>query len=359
MRVASLPPGAGEVFVANHCALCGKILPAENARFCTDCGNKVSSSHQGERSLSDSPPAWMKQLETSFANDRPKIHHRELHVKVWKQNEIEDIPYSEKSKDFKHEVEVEDDLPTRPLAVTNSPIIFPQSNRKGINTDDVEVEDDLPTRPLIAIPPQSTFSPAQPVRQTPPASIPVPVIATHEKKHSKRLALVCGLFFIVLLGGGVTWYSIVRPFTVPAITQTSQSYQNTSLGISLHYPQKWTKLVNQQNASASFYDDNHTDQVTVTAVSAGNQNINQFVSKTASSLGMTGQTTLTSLSFAGASWQQVQGTVLQSGANYSATLLGTEHANRFYTILQLAPSSTYALENQLVFANIHASFHFI
>ncbi len=50
--------------------------------------------------------------------------------------------------------------------------------------------------------------------------------------------------------------------------------------------------------------------------------------------------------------------MLQSGANYTATLLVTMHGDHYYTILQLAPSSTYPLEEQLVFSKMRSSFQF-
>jgi hypothetical protein len=57
-------------------------------------------------------------------------------------------------------------------------------------------------------------------------------------------------------------------------------------------------------------------------------------------------------------WQQIQGSVQQSGANYTAVLLITMHSQHYYTILQLAPSSTYPLEEQLVFSHMRSSFQF-
>ena len=77
-----------------------------------------------------------------------------------------------------------------------------------------------------------------------------------------------------------------------------------------------------------------------------------------SSLGMTGQRTQPEVSFAGATWQKIQGSVQQSGANYTATLLVTVHREHYYTILQLAPSSTYPLEEQLIFSKMRSSFQF-
>ncbi len=340
------------------------------------------------------------------------------------------------------EVDVVDDLPTRPLSVTSSVKISAQSHAKsnnvGIDIDEEEVADEVPTNPLIASLPQNQsmrhvspslatgfgtgttyqdeiqdisthphvaqphymspvigkpihqqsqamqtpvgplYSPvlqrpvtpisypqlqmpsAQPVRQTPPVSIPVPPLIKPKRNKRTLLAIVFGLFFILLLVGGViAWVKVVQPFTVPEITKTTLTFQNTSLGVSLQYPQKWAQEVNKQNGALNFYDDNHTDQVNITIAATGSQSIDQYMSKTASSLGMTGTQTQSALSFARASWQQVQGNVQQSGAIYTATLLVTVHGEFYYTILQLAPSSTYALEDQLVFSKIRSSFQFL
>lgn len=514
MDVALIPPRAGEVFVAKQCAHCGKMLSSDTMRYCTGCGNTVGSSRPVKRSLTEEPPAWMKQLESSFTNSRsdgklqsdlsnistnslksiqasslkseeanpqpapdnpdlvspqdislpiemnkanvpeeipdPKapqsakpltnIPLRELRVKVWEQEETKVLSLPVNNDDsLDDEVDVVDDMPTIPLAVTSSPKISTQllatSNHTGIDIDEEEVADEFPTNPLIASlsqnPPNSHVSPssatgidngttrhdeiediatrphaaqpynispmignsihqqrqemqapagslyspvmqipvtpvslpqppsAQPVMQTPPASIPVPPLARPERNKRKLLAIVIVLLFILLIGGAIAWVNVFQPFTVPEITKTALTFQNTSLGISLQYPQKWTLDVNKQSGTVKFYDANHTDQVNITVVAAGNQSINQYISKTASSLGMNGQKTQAVLSFAGASWQEVQGSVQQSGANYSAMLLVTLRGERYYSILQLAPSSTYALEDQLVFSKMRSSFQFL
>jgi hypothetical protein len=213
----------------------------------------------------------------------------------------------------------------------------------------------IPVTPVSLAQPPS----AQPVRQTPPASIPVPPLARPKRNNRKLLAIVIVLLFILLIGGAIAWVNIDQPFTVPEITKTALTFRNTSLGVSLQYPQKWIADVNKQSGTVKFYDANSTDQVNITVVAAGNQSINQYMSKTTSSVGMNGQKTQAALSFAGASWQEVQGGVQQSGANYSATLLVTMRGERYYTILQLAPSSTYALEDRLIFSKMRSSFQFL
>jgi len=427
--------------VAKQCDHCGKILPNDTIRYCAGCGNIVASSRPAKRSLSEGPPAWMKQLETSLTNNRSKVPLRELHLKVWDEEETIDLTLPESVVDsVGDEVEVVDSLPTSPLVVAISPksrtSSHTNSNQPGVDIDEEEVAEELPTNPLITSLPQNTplshvssspatdfgngvmshdqiediatrpyeaqprtispekeksvhqqrqatqaptgsmyrpvmqrpmtpvpihlshIPPAQPVRQTPPVSMPVPPLARPKKNNRKRLAIVFGLLFILLLGGVIAWVIVTQPFAIPEITKTTQNFQNTSPGVSLQYPQNWAVDVNKQNGAVNFYDDNHTDQVNITVVVAGNQSMNQYMNKTVSSLGMTGQRTQAELSFAGATWQQIQGSVQQSGANYTATLLFTTHGEYYYTILQLAPSSTYPLEEQLVFSKMRSSFQF-
>jgi hypothetical protein len=427
--------------VAKQCAHCGKILPSDNTRYCTKCGKTVPLSRPIKRSLSGEPPAWMKQLESSFTKPLTNIPLRELPVKVGEQEKTEDLSLLENNNgSIEDEEDVVDDLPTRPLSVVGSPRIDAQppttSNYTEESIDDEEIVDDLPTMPLIAslpeilpaqhpspsratgngnvahlneiekiltrplaaqrqsisptagnhvqqhrqasqaplepvyrpvlqrpvtpVPfPQPQLPPAQALRQTPPVSMPVPPVAHPKRKSRQRLMLVFVLLFILLPGGVIAWLIVLQPFAVPEITKTTQAFQNAHLGISLQYPQQWTAEVHEPKGTVYFYDDNHTDQMNITVVATGGQSINQYISQVAGSLGMTGQKTEASLSFAGALWQQAQGNVQQSGASYTATLLVTVHDGRYYTILQLAPSTTYIHEDQLVFSTMRSSFQFL
>ena len=297
--------------------------------------------------------------------------------------------------------EIVDDLPTRPLLVT-PPQAAPV--RRASTTDEIssdlfpgfdEVEA-LDTRPLLTQPQGRVLSPAtgvpaeshkqafrdqpgptqlqkpitpapfpqlqmEPVqRHTPPVSLAASPLARpeHRKKNRMRLVLAFGLLVILLAGAVAAWIMLFQPFTVSPITQTTQPFQNTDLGVSLHYPQGWTARVDKKNGAVYFYDDNQTDQVDIRTAGTNSQSIDQYISKLVALLGITGQKTGTSLSFAGVSWQQVQGSVLQSGASYTAALLATTHGGRYYAIIQLAPSTTFAQEDQLVFSGIRSSFQF-
>jgi len=289
------------------------------------------------------------------------------------------------------EVEVAEELPTNPELTSlsqNMPVNLIQSSH-GIDVGNGKMSydqiEDIATRPYAAQPrtvsheiekpgqrqkqamqrpmtpvplPQSQIPPGQPSRQTPPVSMPVPPFTRPKKGNRIRLAIVFGLLFLLLIGGVIAWVIVAQPFSVPEITKTTRNFKDTSLAVSLQYPQNWAVDVNKQNGTVIFYDDNRTDQVNITVVAAGNQSIDQYIAKTVNSAGITARRTQPEVSFAGATWQQIQGSVQESGANYTATLLVTMHGEHYYTILQLAPSPTYSQEEQLVFSKMRSSFHF-
>jgi hypothetical protein len=446
--------------VAKQCIHCGKTLPRDNARFCNNCGKEVSTSQPPKHSFSNDPPIWMSQLEKSLdmaeidlsapeATELPKpltsAPHRDLHVRVWEQEET--VVHSRPEEDrgpIEKEQHVVEDLPTEPLSVAGTPGSARQPlsipNHTVANIHNEELAEDLPTMPMAVTPPEtapalhksvpSAFAssngsvphldeveklynrphmpkpqwqttsppslfpakqdngtlrppiagrqgsgPQRPVtpivfpqpqsppqhglRQTPLPSMAVPPIAYPERKGRRGRIFVLILLFILIAGGLSAWIIVFHPFTVPEITNTSQPFQNTELGVSLNYPRTWTAKFDKKNQAIYFYDDNHTDQVNISAVAAGGKSIDQYISTVVGLLGMTGRKAGASISFAGASWQQERGSVLQSGATYTAVLLVTMHGDRYYAILQLAPATTYAQEDQLVFSRMRSSFQFV
>jgi hypothetical protein len=208
---------------------------------------------------------------------------------------------------------------------------------------------------------QPQVQPAKESRHTPPVSVAVPPFSRleHWRRNRKRLLFVFVLLFILLLGATVAWINVTQPFTVSPVTQTTQSFRNSDIGVSLQYPRSWTVQLDKNNAAISFYDDNQTDQFKINTAAINGRSIDQYISKEVASLGMTGQKPGGSLSFAGTSWQQVQGNTLQSGASYMATLLVTTHGDRYYAIIELAPTPTFAQEDQVVFSHIRSSFQLI
>jgi hypothetical protein len=213
-------------------------------------------------------------------------------------------------------------------------------------------------RPVTPLPLTFPQLPEQSMMQTPPATVSVPPLTSPAKRSRKGLVIVIGILLIVMLASVIAWIVLAQPFSVPEITTTTQHFANATLGISLQYPRNWSTDVHMQSGTVSFYDDNHTDQVNFTVVAVDNQGLSHYITKMESSLGMTGQKNLAPLTFAGATWQQIQGSEQLSGASYTATLLVTDHGAHYYSILQLAPSSTYPLEEQLVFSKMRSSFQF-
>ena len=250
---------------------------------------------------------------------------------------------------------------TRPLAAQRQSIAPTPSNS-------VQQHRQAPVEPVLSPEmqrtvtpafPQPQFPPGQVFQQTPPVSMPVPRVAHPKRRGRKRLMFVFVVLFVLSLAGVVAWIITFQPFAVPEITKTTQVFQNAGLGITLQYPQQWAADVQAQKGAVYFHDVNSTDQVNITVVASGGLSMNQYISKVAGSIGMTGQKAETSLFFAGASWQQTQGNVQQSGASYTASVLVTMRGGRYYTIVQLAPSSTYIHEDQLVFSTIRSSFRFL
>lgn len=196
-------------------------------------------------------------------------------------------------------------------------------------------------------------------RNTPLPSKAISPPATRARKKSRRpLMVMLILLCLLVVGGLVVWIVVYQPFTVPAVTNTDQPFQNSTLGIALRYPQGWTSHIDAKKSSVSFSDSSHTGQVTVSEAPAAGS-MAQYIKNEATQLGMTGQANQPALTFAGASWQQVKGTLVQNGATYTAILLTTEHNNRFYSILQLAPPAAYNGEEQLVFSHMRSSFQFL
>ncbi len=359
------------------------------------------------------PPAWMDRLEQHL-HTSPTPH--ELRVRVWEASsstidedtredgsggqEIDELPTREHAvsgASGKSEVNAVnvvnavsgisdvEDLPTSRLAVPST------SNSVQVEEDDAPGIEQLETRPVQT--PQlgqpanarpfmqpAPVTPAIPVSQ--PGFAPMPVAAPTSsapaptgspvlpaptptkaqparRGRPARLLVVAAALVLLLIAGFVVWVVKFQPFAVPGITNTTVAYTSSSLGFSLSYPQGWTAQEDAQHSTASFFDANHTDQFNVALASPNGQTIAQYSKKLTTQLGLTGQKSLLPISFAGASWQGVQGTILQKGASYSATVLVTMHGSRLYALIQMAPASTYADAERLFYAPARASFRFL
>ena len=281
------------------------------------------------------------------------------------------------------------DLPTRPLvahlsvpeqvhAQRTSERRFPaQSYRRAIPPQSLpgQMRDQqqqgfsAPVSPNPGQPPirQQSMIPAMPL-SSPGFQQPIatgeraasPVSSRPARRKSKMRIVVVLVMLLVLLGGGlIYWLIAYQPFSVPAVTSTSLSFRNANLGITLQYPQGWTSRLDSAHQTASFFDANHVDQVTISVTSSNRSSATGYVSKEAAQLGLTAQKNLSPVTFAGTTWQRVQGTLLVSGATDTETLLVAQHGSHFYSIAQIAPAATYVDADGLFFSMFRATFQFL
>ena len=181
-------------------------------------------------------------------------------------------------------------------------------------------------------------------------------VAARPRRRSRIPLLVGALLLIVLIIGGIgVWIAAAQPFSVAPITQPQLSFSNAQLGIALSYPNGWTQQV--VPGAAHFFASNHTAEVDINVTNAGD--VNTALQQQATKLGLSGTKAGAALSFAGTTWQQSQGTLQQSGANYTVTLLAAMHGSHLYTIVQQAPQSNYADWEQAFFSPLRGSLKFL
>ncbi|MBA2284031.1 MAG: zinc-ribbon domain-containing protein [Ktedonobacteraceae bacterium] len=213
-------------------------------------------------------------------------------------------------------------------------------------------------QPMHGRPDAPVAPPAQGWQQS-PASYAAPSAPVRRSRSRNPLVIALALLCLLVLAGVGTWLFLGQSGGSQKGVQARQAFSDAGLGIALSYPGGWNTHVDHQQGNASFYDSSHTAQVTIVTVPAAGQDVGQYMQKEATGLGMTGLKPGAPVSFAGASWQQVQGTVQQKGATYSETLLVTMHSNHLFTIMQLAPQSVYADYDQVAFSGIRATFQFL
>lgn len=223
-----------------------------------------------------------------------------------------------------------------------------------------------PMSPFPSVAPAAPERPAQQRSMAPqPLSQPglaqqAAALSSPKRGQSKRpLAVLLIALAALIIAGAIAFVVVKQPFNVASVTQPQQTYSSSQYGFSVQYPNGWVTTVDSGKTTVSFYDTSHTDQFIV--LSGGNaSNVGQYLQQQANKNGMTNQqTSLPSLAFGGASWQQLKGNVLVNGASYTETLLATAHGSGFVMIMQLAPQTTYAQEEQLVFSSMRSSFQFL
>lgn len=176
--------------------------------------------------------------------------------------------------------------------------------------------------------------------------------------QKSRLPIVIAASLLVVILGMVVWIVATDPFSVAAVTKPQTAFNNATMNVALAYPTDWNVTLNQTQTTANFHDSTNTDQASV-SMGAGSQDAGQDLAKRVSQLGLTGTKQISSITFAGMTWQQVKGSVQENGASYTATVLVGEHQGHLYTLEQLAPQATYDQAEQYVFSGIRASFHFL
>lgn len=241
--------------------------------------------------------------------------------------------------------------------VLNPPSPFPNSiSQPGMATPIPETRFAGPTSRSESATPRFTAA-AQPPNT--PSPTPTYAIASlKQPRQTRRAGILIFLLLVLLIGGGAFWYIYYQPFT-NRLAQTDQTYQNTALGFSLHYPLYWKVDYNQARSIVRFEDSSATGQVSLSRTQTAGTTQSQYVSQQEAQLGMAGQKPEPTVTFAGATWQQVRGTVNQSGATYTVTLYITQRNGYFYALTCLTIPSIYAQMEHNNFAPLRASLQFL
>lgn len=401
------------------CAYCGQTLAKEDARFCSNCGATVSAepiptqsadeskkspiSKQDERGkpllreqIAQQPPARSRTGSersaslTSVSVAEIAVHNKDVPVvQVQEAIQIPLMPVlHEKLVQEREQEKAPGPLPTPPLLPATDGVVeytlagdlpetpLPPSSEQGVKEEAVE---DHPTRPLVeAVEDRPTLllKEVTPLPMSPSSASrgysPLPASSLTLLKSTfpsqfrlvkdLRIAIAVFLCIVLVVGGIGTWIVVAQPFSVPAITQPQQSFQDASSGISLLYPAGWETQIDRAQSTIHFFDSSHTAQVNVSVVNSTvdsqTSDLVKYLQKQATQLGMTGGKIGTPFSFAGLSWQVIQGTVQQNGASYTAALFVALHGKRIVTFTQLAPQSVYNDEEKLIFVPMRASLHF-
>ncbi len=336
--------------MAKSCTNCGNLVLKDDARFCNKCGSILTSSPNGKHEaaqMAQSPEVTQSAKEgETRTRERPPVtgitKRPVLKEQIAFPSRPAIRPFRPAAPEPLRESRVEAwdtlaepdlaELPTSQLSIVSAPPPIPV--QRPVNQRPVTPM--LPAAAPRFQPPAPARLPVQPLQ---PARTAAPVIRQPARRRgSSRLFMIGALLVVLLIGGVVTWLVEFHPFEVPAITQTTAPFQNASLGVSFQYPQGWIAQVDTQHGAASFFDANHTVQFNLNAVAKSGLSVDQYVKNTTGQLGMTGQKSLPPPAFAGQSWSQERGSVLQSGATYTETLLVTMHAGRLYALLLMAPA---------------------
>lgn len=206
-----------------------------------------------------------------------------------------------------------------------------------------------------------SFASASPLPSTPRPDSTALSDALSRAHKKKRVSgkLVAILLVLLLVAGGGAFLAYYQLSSGGAVLQPHQSYQVTALGVSLSYPQHWTAQVDQAHNVVHFADSSQTGQINLSRADANGQTLNQYLNQQTTQMGITAPQVDPAVTFAGSSWQQVQGNVTQKGATYMAVLYVTQRTGRFYALTCLSPLTAYSQMETDDFAPLRASFKFL
>jgi len=224
-------------------------------------------------------------------------------------------------------------------------------------------------RPVVSDPapvleaPRPTMSggPA-PVPETPRPAASRDAVTSMFRGGKGRLPLLVGGAAIVLLlflALG-SWIIAFQPFSVSHITNVQQSYSDTKLGVSLRYPGVWkTPQVDYNKKTLTLTDVSNTNQMNISVVDATTGSQESYTQQQVAKLGINNPKPGSAITFAGVTWQQIQGDMQVKGAEYTSVLFTTVYKNHFYTLTQMSLRNTYSDEEKLVFAPTRQSLRFL
>jgi predicted nucleic acid-binding Zn-ribbon protein len=381
--------------VATKCTNCGAVLAKDGARFCNNCGMPVVSHSVHRESITaskdgtDSSPGnkpTAAPIASARGKSRPAL--REQIAQQPPARPVRLISPDKSPRSAAHgetfsvpaQEQKAEDLPTRPLDAPQQgedqagPPLAGEHAAEYTYQDEVALLDTVHLTTSAQWNSMVPSTPASPLRQQTSiggvsshrrqetaADLPAsPFLPLKQRKHRIPLLVIVALLCLLVVGGLGTWIAVSQPFSVPVVTQPQQNFKESSLGLSLLYPSGWMTQIDHAKATVHFYDSSHTSEVIIIvkdAAAAGN--VAQYLQQQATQLGMTGAKVGTPLSFAGATWPLVQGSVQRSGANYTASVLATIHDNHLFTFIQLAPQSIYADEEKLIFSAMRSSLQFM
>ena len=181
------------------------------------------------------------------------------------------------------------------------------------------------------------------------------------RRSRRRWPIVVVLLVVLLLGGSGALGAMMvlsQQTGNDSVIQAQVGFSDPQLGISLLYPNGWQKQVDAGKSTAHFYASNHIGQVDIMVI-ASSGTVTQALQQQATKMGMSAMKAGATLTFAGASWQQMQGTMQQSGASYTDTLLATMHGSQFFMIVQQAPQNNYADWEKEFFVPMRSSLKFL